>query len=44
MKLELTEEEVIQIGAALGELPFKEVAALVNKIQAQFNDRQAKED
>jgi hypothetical protein len=44
MTLDLTEEDIIKVGAALGEFPFKEVAELIGKIQTQFNEqKEAKE-
>lgn len=38
-KLELTDAEIRVIGGALGELPFKTVANLVYKIDAQLEDQ-----
>lgn len=35
--LTLSQAEVQQIGAALSEKPFKDVAALISKMQAQVN-------
>lgn len=39
MKLELTQEELNIITAALIEMPFKHVAKLLNKIQEQINEQ-----
>jgi cytochrome c553 len=41
--LTLSQAEIQQIGAALSDKPFKEVAALIAKLQAQVNAQQAKE-
>lgn len=38
-KLDLTDAEIRIIGGALGELPFKTVANLVYKIDAQLEDQ-----
>lgn len=34
-----TDEQIELIGRALGELPFKEVAQLISKIQTQYNEQ-----
>jgi hypothetical protein len=38
--LKVSRAELTQIGGALGALPFREVAALINKIQAQVAEQE----
>lgn len=43
----LTEQEMVILSEALGELPFKKAAALIGKLQQQVNEQlsaQKKED
>ena len=40
--LTVTQEELLIISEALGELPFKKVFALIPKLQAQVNEQQKK--
>jgi hypothetical protein len=44
--ISLTEQEMLILSEALGELPFKKAAALIHKLQQQINEQNApkKED
>lgn len=40
MNIEFTQEELMTVGAALGRLPYDQVAPLLSNIQKQINEQQ----
>lgn len=40
----VSQDEVNLLGRALGELPFKDVSAFINKLNAQLTDQQKTEE
>ena len=38
----ITEQELIVLSEALGEMPFRQVATLINKLQSQLKEQQEK--